>query len=35
MKGHMAMIGVTDGGEVAPEPAATLWGDVTRTSRCA
>jgi predicted NBD/HSP70 family sugar kinase len=28
MKGHLAMIGVTDGGEVAPEPAATLWGDV-------
>ena len=28
-KGHYAVVGVTDSGEVAPEPSATLWGDVT------
>jgi hypothetical protein len=28
-KGHYALVGVTDSGEVAPEPSATLWGDVT------
>ena len=22
------MVGVTDGGEVTPEPSETLWGDV-------
>ena len=27
-KGHLAMIGVTDSGEVLPEPSSTLWGDV-------
>ena len=26
-KGHFALVGVTDSGEVAPEPSATLWGD--------
>ena len=38
MKGHFALVGVTDNGDVQPEPAATLWGDtasevqVARTS---
>ena len=27
MKGHFALVGVTDNGDVQPEPAATLWGD--------
>ena len=27
-KGHLALVGVTDSGEVAPDPAMTLWGDV-------
>ena len=27
-KGHLALIGVTDSGEVLPEPSSTLWGDV-------
>ena len=27
-KGHFALVGVTDSGEVPPEPSATLWGDV-------
>eukprot|EP00964_Phaeocystis_antarctica_P044543 scaffold25594_cov60-Phaeocystis_antarctica.AAC.2 len=28
-KGHFGLVGVKDSGEVSPEPAATLWGDVT------
>jgi len=27
-RGHFALVGVTDSGEVAPEPATTIWGDV-------
>jgi hypothetical protein len=28
-QGHLALVGVTDSGEVTPEPSAALWGDVT------
>ena len=28
-KGHFALIGVTDSGDVSQEPAATLWGDTS------
>ena len=28
-KGHFGLVGVKDSSEANPEPAATLWGDVT------
>ena len=28
LQGHLALVGVTDSGDVSPEPSATIWGDV-------